>query len=887
MLRRRITFILLVVATFFIPALFARETKQLTPEEIENYTNQCKEMINYLEGTFNFLGDSTQVPAEKEIIINNSYLKVFQSDETQIEDDLDPNREVPVMKDVQAYMKDIVFFFKNVTFTFQVNDVTPLVGENGEIVFKVTMNRNLKGITINNDTVDNNLTRYVEINLDPVQNDLKIASIYTTKPSRRQELKYWWEHLAESWKGFFADSTVKVLDTLPFAKITSFTDSALIIDQWQPDLRIDTMLVYEGDTLYPDDVSDSIAALSHTLVDSAIHYLLVPDTIPVNVDTLYQILGRFKAMKKINISGNSSFSNLDPLSELTDLVEVDLANTLIDDLTPLRNLNKVEVINCSSSKVATLEPLRYASNLTEINCANTAISDVGMLENLKKLNILDLSHTPVSDIEPLSGLSQLSRLDLSYTQVTDLSPIAGLSALTDLNIAGTNISDLTPVGKVSTLHNLNIDNTILTDLSPLDSLENLHILQANNSKINDITPLSGLTSLKFIYCDNSGIDEQKANRFMEKNPQTLVVYNTRKLEQWWEALPFVYKNLIKERLKTGDTITTEELHRIINITEVNLSYEKDIDDVSPLSMLHRLEKVNLKGTNVSDLSPLAELNNLQELDISKTPVQTLEPLHKLSNLKLVNCKETQVSDLLPLVNNPGLQTIYCDRAKVEQENVLQFRKALPACLVVWQSDFLKQWWNGLDTDWQDELSKQMKFEGDYNPENLQKLVNLHKITIMDNHAIRELVPLKIFMELKTLTVSNTGINHVGPVTGLPDLVELNVPNNPIVELPEIVKMKNLKKLNIENTPVEDLENISQLTQLQALNIAGTKIRKLKGIGKLVNLEMLVINNTQVKSLKGVENLFNLKDLKCYRTGIKSSKIEEFKQQHPGITVEYY
>ena len=887
MFRRRITFILLVTGIFFIPGIFAQESKQLTPEEVKNYSDQCKNMIKYLEGTFNFLGDSTQVPAEKEIIINDSYLKIFQSDETQIEDDLDPDREVPIMKDVQAYMKDIVFFFKNVIFAFEVSDITPLVGENGEIVFKVTMNRNLKGITIKNDSIDNNLTRYVEINLNPVQNDLKIASIYTTRPSMNTELKYWWENMAESWKMFFSDTTTIVYDTLPFYKITAFTDSALMLNRWQPDLRIDTLLVYEGDTVTPSRVPDSLRQFATVYVDSTIHYLLVTDTIPVNVDTIYQILEKFKRIKTLNISGQHLLTNLAPVRELTDLVEINLSNTLIDDLSPLTNLNKLTTLNCSSTKVTSLEPLRYASNLKELDCSNTGIADITMIEGLKNLNFLNLTHTPISDIQTIANLAGLSRLDLSYTQVTDLSPLSGLPALTDLSIAGTSITDLTPLSEISTLHNLNIDNTILTNVSPLDSLQNLHILQANNSKLNDITSLSGLPSLKYIYCDNSGIDEEKATRFMEKNPQCLVIYNTEKLEQWWENLPGVYKDLIKKRLNTGDSITTEELHRIISITEVDLSSLNEIRDISPLSMLHRLEKVNLEATGVSDLSPLAELNNLQELNISYSSVQNLESLSKLTNLKLVNCEYTEVSDLLPLVNNRDLQKVLCDHTNVDQNNVLKFRKELPTCLVLWQSEFLEKWWKGLNSAWKKEFEKQMKFDGNYDAENLQKLVNLHKITIMDDHDIYNLMPLSIFKELEVLTVSNTKIKDIDPIVDLPYLTELNVPNNPIFEMPEIVKMQGLKKLNIENTSIEDLENIMQLTQLQQLNIAGTKIKKLKGIEKLVNLETLVINNTDIKSLKGIEKLPKLKDLKCYRTSIKESKIEDFKKQYPAIKVEYY
>ncbi len=123
------------------------------------------------------------------------------------------------------------FFFHNVTFSFAIEKVDQLVNDNGEVYFKVTMNRNLKGITIDNDTVDNNLIRYAEINLDPYQKDLKIVSLYTTKLNENEELRYWWDNMAVTWKKFFGES-VLIYDTLPFNKIVSFDDSTIITEKW-------------------------------------------------------------------------------------------------------------------------------------------------------------------------------------------------------------------------------------------------------------------------------------------------------------------------------------------------------------------------------------------------------------------------------------------------------------------------------------------------------------------------------------------------------------------------------------------------------------------------------------------------------------------------------
>ena len=132
--------------TFFLIALtsISQEAVELTPQEIEEYTEQSKQIIHFLEGTLNFLGDDTQLPSDKDVIINNSFLKFFKDDEVQIEDDLDENREISLNKDVQAYLKDVDFFFHDVTFSYAIEKVDQLVNDNGEVYFKVTMNRNLK-----------------------------------------------------------------------------------------------------------------------------------------------------------------------------------------------------------------------------------------------------------------------------------------------------------------------------------------------------------------------------------------------------------------------------------------------------------------------------------------------------------------------------------------------------------------------------------------------------------------------------------------------------------------------------------------------------------------------------------------------------------------------
>ncbi len=897
---KRSTLILISLFTLFPVAFHAQETPQLSAEEINDYTEQTKQLVKYLEGTLNFLGDPTQVPSEKDIIINDSYLKIFQSDETQIEDDLDPNRIMALNKDVQAYMKDVVFFFKRVSFSFEINSVDQLVNDAGQIYFKVTMNRNLEGITITGDSLNNNQIRYMEVNLDQIQKELKIASLYTTKPDRKIELKYWWGNMAESWRKFFGDSIFiynpiypemtdapTEFDTIAFWEILSFEDSTFIMANWREDIRLDTLIAYGNDTLDIHRVADSLLYLGDTLVDTTVHYRKVFDTIPIDVKFIYTHLEEFVSVRNLDISGNPDISKLNPVTELTNLVSVNFSNTSINDLTPLRNLNKLEIIICEKSKINTLEPLRFASKLREINCAYTPLSDITVLGNLKNLNKLNIGYTNIKDISALADLPNLSQLDLSGMDINDLTALESLSNLSDLNLSESSVTNLTSIGKIENLQSLNIDNTYVTRLDALEELKLLTVLQANSSRISMLDPLAGNSSLKFIYCDNTGIDGSKARSFMSENTHCLVIYNTKELEKWWHELPAIYKTIAREKMTVSDPITTEQLHLIINQTSIDFSDRQEIESIEPLKMLHRLESVILKNTRVSDLEPLGGHNNLRVLNISGTNVSDLEPLRNLNNLTEVSCEETEISNLWPLVSNSNLQLVYCDNSGVSQQNVLMLRDSLPECLVIFQTAQLKSWWDGLSSDWQDVFLTQMKFDGKYDGINLQKLVNLTKIVIGDNNAITELNPLSWFLNLETLTVSNTRVDDITPITNLAYLRELNLPNNPIMQVNGITNISSLKTLNLENTPMEDLSVVGQLNWLTTLNIAGTKVKKLKGIEGMASLENLFINNTAIKSLKGVEKLSNLKELKCYRTGINSKNIDKFKEEKPGVSVDYY
>lgn len=872
--------ILFCIASLWFLPLSAQQTA-LNQAEINNYRQEAERMVSYFEGTVNFLGSSGEVAAEKDIIINDSYLKIFPDQETQIEDDLDERRQTPLNKDVQAYLKDIMFFYKSVSFSFDIVKVDQQINQNNQVYFKVTTNRSLQGINVNGDTISNSQVRYFEINLDQQNKDLKIASIYTTKLNEKEELRNWWNNMSNTWKQVFGRS-VLVYDTLPFMHILSFTDSSLVTFKYARKLVPDSLFAPVDSLDYSAD-SDT----SDSTVTAEQMYVQTPDTIAVDAATLYKLLKVFRSQSSLSIAHNHMIRNLEPLAEMSELTDLDISYTLIDDLTPIRNLNKLRTLSLEACPVTCIDPLRYLTELNELNAAHSQIARLDVLSNLKGLAELNLDGVPFSELSPLAGLSNLRYLSLKYVQPASFSGLTNLPALTDLNLSSSSVSDLQFAAQLTSLQSLNIDSTKVRDLTPLSALSALSVLQANATGITNLTPLLDLPVLRTIYCDRSGVTREEAARFMEKKPGCLVVYNSAHLVSWWNDLDAAWKQIFLKSYQMSEPVSKEQLHQLINQQSLSLAYHTDINNIEPLSMLHRLEDLDLQHTDITDLSPVEGLNNLKNLRINNTQINSLIPLSALRNLKTLQADHTLIADLMPLSNNSNLTVVLCDASEVGQEAAMNLKSALPECVVVYQTEKLRMWWNYLSPTWRKAFREQLDVPESPSDVELQQLADLTRFEISNYPEIKDLAPLNVLLRLEKLVLNNTGVQSLTPVTELPRLTEISLTQSPIADIGSLIKMKQLKKLNLENTPVENVEPLKELTQLIGLNLSGTKVQTLKYLSNLTQLEELSISNTRIKNLKPISGLKGIKLLQCYNTPLKQKKVDEFISEHPQAEVIFY
>lgn len=827
--------ILFTLALFFwlIPeGIKAQDANGLTTAEIDDYKEKIKQLVSFLEFTVNTLGDDQTPTREKEIIINQSYQKIFRDDKVQIEDDLDENRDVITNKDVQAYLKDIDFFFKEVEFEFDVENIEYQVNDQGKVFFKVNMNRLLNGVTLDNDTVRSIKKRFIEINLNDTQQDLKIASIYTTRLSEKEELENWWRFLSFEWKAIFK-SQVGAFDSVDYNMIRQIT-----------------------------------------------------------------------AIEELDISNNEYLDDLEGVGKLQNLKKINLSHTIIGDLAPLRNLTKLEVINCNNTNVSSLEPLKYLISLRELYGVNTGITDLTPLAGLYDLEKLHLTGSRINDLRPLENLAKLTELLAGSTRLVDIQPVERLTSLQTLDFSGTYVTSMEAVARLTRLEKIDFGKTQVRNLEPLAGLENLRIVMFNSAPVHSLEPLQGKESLERVYCDNTLITRNQANLFMASNPQTLIVFKSDLLRDWWTQLSDSWKAVFSEKLGLESDPDKEELARLARTTEIDLSGKKNLNSLKPLQILENVKVVSLANTGIQDLSPLSEMTTIEALDCSGNPIHTLEPIGYLRQIKALNIEKTQVTSLKPVFYH-DLQALYCDQTPIDKQEILKFKDEHASTLVVYKTDTLISWWMNLPEEWkkifQDRL-KDLKVaastDGQYLPESeatdslpgkedLHRIASMQSLSIQNNFNLKSLEPLIQLPYLKTLQIVNSQVSDLSPLRYLHALQSLDISNNPVHDITPLESLNHLTHLNIANTPVGDIDPISGLYELEELDCSGSQIRNIKALEDLYELKYLNISNTNVKNISPLKRHDNLSTFICFNTRISSRKVERFQKDRPELTVKYY
>ena len=226
--------------------------------------------------------------------------------------------------------------------------------------------------------------------------------------------------------------------------------------------------------------------------------------------------------------------------------------------------------------------------------------------------------------------------------------------------------------------------------------------------------------------------------------------------EWWDNLSPAWKKIFQEQELKGKDIdpNDEQLERIIRVTHIDCSQNKDIKNLKPLSRLILLEEIRCDNTNIESLEGIEELSNLKRLDCSDNDnINSLAPLTSLSSLEDLDCSNTMIKNLAPLqalTNLKKLDVHFCTVNKLLQ---------------------------------------------------ISKLTQLEELDVSDNKSLYDIQGTERLRNLIVLNLSGTRVRDLKPISFLQSIRVLDLSGTSIETLKEIQDLKNLTEINCSNTNI--------------------------------------------------------------------------------------
>ncbi|KEO72541.1 leucine-rich repeat domain-containing protein [Anditalea andensis] len=775
----------------------AQELGSYSKQEVKDFSQKAEDQVKFLEYFLNTVGSKETSARDKDVIIRESYVKIFRDGKVQVEDDLLLDRKVITNKDVTAYLKDVDFFFRDANFSFKVKETKPFLRDNGELSFLVSIDRTLSGVGIEGEKIQNIKPRFIEINLDPKSNDLKIASMYTTKLSRDKELTEWWETLSYEWRSYFEE-------------------------KFSLDSR---------DSVDIDMISRMSAIDSLNLGGKR----LIQDLSPIQA---------LRDLKYINIS-NTNIADLSPISHVTYLSYLDISNTPTEDIQFLKYSETLNHLDLSGTKVFNIDELGGLKNLKVFKVANAPIRGFGVLKDLTNLEELDLAESGFNNLQSIKELHNLKRLDLSGNYLTNYDHISELKKLEFISLDETNITDLSPLQSLESLKTVSINQTEVSTLQPLNNNPSLQRIYADRTSIPE----------------QVADDFTRKNRkvLLIHNVENLQTWWNTLPDGWREVLNKNYKSLSSGTpnseelailvgsesldLSNSNISSLRPVIKFKKIEELNISDSK-IQDLSPLSELRTLEKLYANNTAVTNVESLENLTSLEIVHLKNTPIKNIKPLTYLVNLVYLDMDGTEVpkwevQNLLNII--PAANVVYRTEALKGWWNQLD---------TTWKDVFTSQYKLSDQPDTRElhkaTSSRSIKLKGinitDLEP--LVTFVNLKEVEISDV-PLQDISAIALLESLEKLSITQAPIMSVTPLANLSDLQELDLSNTGVEDLRPLSSLTRLSLLNLSGTNIKRLNGLENLYDLRNLDIANTNSRSLKPILNLSNLEQLKCFNTRI------------------------------------------
>ncbi len=310
--------------------------------------------------------------------------------------------------------------------------------------------------------------------------------------------------------------------------------------------------------------------------------------------------------------------------------------------------------------------------------------------------------------------------------------------------------------------------------------------------ISDLSPLKGLANLK-----------------------TLCIYN---LNVETPALAELAHLKTLRLSGMGDNVA--HASKIVDLTELSLRCDKiaDLNWLSPISGLAKVEKLSLSGARGADLSGIAGMKSVSTLTLSVDGLSDVSALAGMTGISELNIKSDAVNDIKVL---DALQSL------------TEFSLDLPA------------------------LNDASVLRGLSNVTRLS-LSNVNAAADADGKGLA--YQIGGMRGLVGLTIHNCKMGDIGGIAELSSLETLSITDCSLSDISPLSALTGIKSLDLSGNEISDASPLSALTALEIANLSGNKIELASSFANLANVKTLdlsdnmIVYATALSSLKKLERL---------------------------------
>ncbi|CAL6063474.1 receptor-like_protein [Hexamita inflata] len=313
-------------------------------------------------------------------------------------------------------------------------------------------------------------------------------------------------------------------------------------------------------------------------------------------DQLYN-LAKFKKLHSLDVSDNKvDLTHIHMVLSLTKLSMRYCSLKNIDLISSLVNLEELDISSNKDLELCPLFKLKNLSKLTMNNCRLKTIDQIVQLTNLEVLNISDNYLLQIIDSPRL--LVYLKELDISSNKQIDTTSLQGLKSLNKLSMRYCGLKNIGQITQLTNLEVLNIsDNYQLQTIDSIRLLVNLKELDISQNKQIDITPLKNLVGLIILNLRSCALTQLSALKPLI-NLQTLdLSYNPNIIITELQYL----KKLTHLNLEFCNLVSIYVVRPLVNIEELNISSNTIVYLDADFNQMTKLETLTLERNRISDV----------------------------------------------------------------------------------------------------------------------------------------------------------------------------------------------------------------------------------------------------------------------------------------------